>query len=403
MIDVAEAWKILSENIRPLPTACLPLRKAAYATLAVPVVSDIDYPPFDRSLMDGYAVRAADVQQVPATLRVVGQIGAGSQSERALGAGEAMQINTGAPIPEGADAVVRMEVTELLDGAARIVVNVAVEARQSITPRAAYGRAGATVLPAGTLLTPVNVGTAATAGAAEVTVYRRPRVGLLSTGNELVDIRQRPAGPQIRNSNQYMLEALVRQAHAEPLWLETARDERDELCTRIREGLACDVLCMTGGVSVGAFDFVPEILREEGARVIVEKMKIKPGRPVIVGLMPSGTLVIGLPGNPMSAWVGFELLVRPALAALQGRRYETPPLVTMRLGGNLPATRDRRSYFPARAGVDPRGLWSVMPLEWHGSGDSLGAATANALVMRPPRSRAVRVGDLVQVHLTERV
>ena len=403
MIDVEPAWKLLFENVRALPTVRVPLREAAYATLAAPVVCDIDYPPFDRSVMDGYAVRAADVQAVPATLRVVGQIGAGTQADRALETGEAMQINTGAPIPEGADAVVRLEDTELGDIGSVLAVKTSASPGQFITSRGAYGRAGATALAAGALLTPVNIGAAATAGAAEVTIYRRPRVGLLSTGDELVDIGQRPTGAQIRNSNQYMLEALVRAAHVEAVWLGTARDERDELRAKIEEGVACDVLCITGGVSVGAFDFVPDLLREAGARVVIEKMKIKPGRPVIVAVMPSGTLVFGLPGNPMSAWVGFELLVRPALAALQGRVGEKPALVTMRLGGKLAATRDRRSYFPARADVDVRGLWSVVPLDWHGSGDSLGAANANALIMRPPNSRKAKVGDLVQVHLTERV
>ena len=403
MIDVEKAWEILHAGVRPLATERLPLRAAAYRTLAQAVAGDVDYPPFDRSLMDGYALRAADVAKAPVTLRVVGQIAAGVRAERVLGAGEAMQINTGAPIPHGADAVVRVEDTAASADGASVQIRVRVEAGHSITRRAAFGRAGEVVLPAGAVLTPVNVGVAATAGAAEVTVYRRPRVGLLSTGDELVDVGAVPVGAQIRNSNQYMLEALVRAAHAEAVWLGTARDDRDELRKKMGEGLACDVLCLTGGVSMGAFDFVPEILRAAGARIVIEKMKIKPGRPVVVGVMPGGTLVFALPGNPMSAWVGFELLVRPALAGLQGRPGERPVRVTMRLGGKLPATRDRRSYFPARAGVDVRGLWSVVPLDWHGSGDSLGAADANALVMRPPNSRKVGVGDLVQVHLTERV
>lgn len=402
MIDVEQAWRVLFEHVHTLPTVRLSLREASYATLAAAVVCDIDYPPFDRSVMDGYAVRAADVQQVPATLRVVGQIAAGAQSNLVLAAGQAMQINTGAPIPQGADAVVRVEDTAVSVDGTSVQVHTSAPPAQFITPRAAYGRAGAVVLEAGTVLTPVNIGVAATAGAAEVTVYRKPQVGLLSTGDELVDIDQRPTGARIRNSNQYMLEALVRAAHAEPHWLGVARDDRDELRAKIKEGLMGDVLCLTGGVSMGAFDFVPQIIREASGRAIIEKMMIKPGRPVIVAVMPSGTLVFALAGNPMSAWVGFELLVRPALAAMQGRAGETPALVTARLVGTLAPTRDRRSYFPARASLDKRGLWMVTLLNWHGSGDSLGAANANALMMRPPNSRAVKAGDMVQVHLTER-
>lgn len=200
-----------------------------------------------------------------------------------------------------------------------------------------------------------------------------------------------------------MLEGLIHAAHGETLWLGTARDDREELRARIREGLAAEVLCLTGGVSMGTHDFVPQVLRELGLRVLINKMKIKPGRPVVVGVLPRGTLVFALPGNPISAWTGFELLMRPALAALQGRPAARPATVVMRLNGPLPATRDRRSYFPARAAIDARGLWSAAPLDWHGSGDALGAAAANALIMRPPQSRAARTGDLVQVLLTERV
>ncbi len=349
--------------------------------------------------MDGHAVRGADVAAVPVTLTVVGQIAAGHVSERLLGSGEAVQINTGAPLPTGADAVVRIEVTETINDGLGVVVKEAASVGQFITPRGAYAKAGRTILEPGTVLTPVHMGVAATAGAARVRVYRQPTVAVLTTGDELVDVDQTPLPAQIRNSNQYLLEALIDSAHAQTVLLGTVGDDRPLLHRKVAEGLACDVLCITGGVSVGAFDFVPDILREHGASFHVHKMAIKPGRPTIFATSPNGKLIFALPGNPVSAFVGFELLVRPALAALQGRPDALPQPMQATLRGTLPATANRRSFYPARAAIDDRGQWEVHTLSWHGSGDSLGMAGANAMIMRPPQSAAVDFGDAVSVFL----
>jgi molybdopterin molybdotransferase len=297
--------------------------------------------------------------------------------------------------------VVRLEATQ--PGArGHIVVNESVSPRKFITPRAAFARQGQTILAAGTTLTPVHVGVAATAGAARVTVHRQPRVALLANGDELVNIEQRPTGAQVRNSNQPLLEALTRSAHAEPLVLDFVGDNRTQLTEAIRQGLAADVLCITGGVSVGAFDFVPEVLREHGATFHVHKMAIKPGRPTIFATTAAGKLVFALPGNPVSAFVGFELLVRPALARLQGRDDVIPRAVRAKLIGALPGTADRRSFHPARAAITESGGWEVHTLSWHGSGDSLGMAGANALIERAPDSPAARNGEEVSIDLLDR-
>ncbi len=308
-----------------------------------------------------------------------------------------MQINTGAPIPVGADAVVRVEHTEPAQSGDEVLIQEAAQPGQFITPRATYVLAGQTVLEAGSRVTPVEIGAAAAAGAARVLVYHRPRVAVLATGDELVGIDTKPAGAQIRKSNQYMLSALISAAHAEPVLLRVARDDRESLRERIVEGLRADVLCVTGGVSMGTFDFVPEVLEACGVGFHIRKMAIKPGRPTIFATAPDGTLIFGLPGNPAGVLVSFDLLVRPAPAALEGRSGEVPPLFYATLQGSVKPTRDRRTYLPARARVGEDGGWAVEALSWHGSGDWFGMATANALIMRSPESDAVSSGDTVSI------
>ena len=402
MIDVDEAYKVLFANVKPVGTEQVALEAALYRTLATPVRCDVDSPQFDKSAMDGYAVRAADVAAAPATLKVVGQIAAGATSEKALAAGEAMQINTGAPMPPGADAVVRVELTELTKAGEAVLIRESVQPGKFITPRATYTSAGQTVLEAGTRMTPLAIGSAATAGAARVTVYRRPKVAILATGDELVEIDRRPVGAQIRNSNQHLLAALITSAHAEPVALTTARDDRESLREQILAGFASDVLCITGGISMGAFDFVPEVLEACGARFHIRKMAIKPGRPTIFATAPTGTLIFGLPGNPASAFVGFELLVRPALGALEGRPGTVPPSVRATLRGSVQSTTNRCAYVPARASVGDDGEWVVETLSWHGSGDSFGMAAANALIVQPPETDAATSGADVSILLLDR-
>ncbi len=390
MIDVEEAYRVLFEYVTPGPVVALPLSDALYRTLASPINCDLDMPPFDRSVMDGYAVRAVDVTQAPLTLRLVGEAPAGAVVGKAIGDGEAMRINTGAPIPPGADAVVRVEETEPCgDG---VLVKSSVAVGNFITRRGAYVTAGDVVMAAGLRLTPAAIAAAATAGAARVSVYRKPRVAILTTGDELVDVDQKPLGAQIRNSNQFLVEALVRSAHADPVVLPVVRDDRDRLEASIREGLKADVLCVTGGVSMGDRDFVPEVLQAAGATFHIHKIAIKPGRPTIFATTPSGTLVFALPGNPVSALVGFELLVRPALRVREGGGAIQPVLLAAEVVGGCPATRDRQSYHPARAWVGARGQWCVERVSWGGSGDSLGLAAANAMIVCPPGAPEVPEG-----------
>ena len=402
MIDVDEAYELLFSSIKPVERVEVPLSEALYRTLAAPVRCDLDSPPFDRSVMDGYAVRAEDVADAPVALRMVGRIPAGTMPEDRLSPGEAVQINTGAPIPRGADAVVRVEQTELMDSGKAVLIREMSGPGQFITPRGTYIKAGQTVMRVGTRLAPLEIGAAAAAGAARVSVYRRPRVAVLATGDELVDIEQKPTGALIRNSNQELLSALISTAHAQPVLLGVARDNKETLRERIVEGLREDVLCITGGVSMGAFDFVPEVLEQCGATFRIRKMAIKPGRPTIFATTSNGTLIFALPGNPAGAFVGFKLLVRPALAALEGRSGAVPPVGRATLAASIQPARNRRTYLPARAYVGADGGWEVETLSWQGSGDSFGMATANALIMRPPEADAANSGDTVQILFLDR-
>lgn len=395
VIEINQAIEIVLKQCCALSTVKLPLSNALFGTLAKPVATDIDQPPFDRSLMDGYAVRAGDTSDAPVVLRVVGQIAAGVMPQTAIGAGEAMQINTGAPIPSGADAVVRVEGTELDATGVSVTVLESVRPGQFITPRGKYKKAGESVLPAGSLLTPVNIGVCASAGAALVEVYRQPRVAVVVTGDELVDVGERPTWGQIRNSNQYVLGSLIRSVHCEAIVQTPAKDDPLAIKEAVQNAAQCDVICMTGGVSMGAFDFVPQVLRELGAAVHFHKISIKPGRPTLFATLPGGQLVFALPGNPVSAIVAFRLLVAPALAALQGRN-EVLQSRQATLRGVLPADGQRLAYYPARVTVDGNGGYIAHLLSWHGSGDALGMAGAEAFVVRPPGSPPAQDGDAVQ-------
>lgn len=397
LIDLDEAYEILFASVEPGPIVSIPLTTGLFRTLAEDVRTDLDGPPFDRAVMDGYAVRSADLRGAPVELAVAGQVDAGSECSTELRSGQAIRINTGAPIPLGADAVIRVEDTEAQPVTNRVRIHREVQAGTFITRRAEYVRAGDVVLPRGTRLTPAEIGVAAAVGAAQVSVYRQPTVAVLSTGNELVNVDQSPTGGRIRNSNQAQLEAHVRAAHAQPVVLGQAADDPAVLESKIREGLASDVLCITGGVSKGTADHVPAVLRRCGAEIRIEKLGIKPGRPAIFATAPTGTLIFALPGNPVSAFLGFELLVRPALAAREGRVGERPLRASGVLRGEIAATQDRRCFWPASATWAAAGHLEVRPLRWRGSGDIFGVAGANAFVERLPRSSAASDGERVTV------
>lgn len=386
----------------------MPLAQALDLVLAENVESDVDSPPHDKSIVDGFAVQAADLAGGAAELRVIEEVTAGQLPSKPLVRGSATRIMTGAPVPIGAEAVVMIEESApvtLADGSSGVrIATTRFRPGQNIMRQGASLRRGQQVLAAGRTIRPMEVGLLAEVGRSEVQVYPRPRVAVLATGNELVPAGQIPAAGQIRNSNGPLLAALVAKAGGVPVELGIARDEEAHLSGLVAQGLACDVLVLSGGVSAGVLDLVPSVLAQQGVRQVFHKVNLKPGKPVWFGVLaaPSGDkLVFGLPGNPVSTLVCFELFVRPALAKLAAR----PPAGLAEFQARLSAPFEHRggrpTYFPARllpappASTTAGELPLLELLDWRGSADLRTLTDADALAHFPTDERKYASGDVI--------
>ncbi len=405
MLTVEEALRAVLEEALRLPAESVSLDAALRCVLAEDVAADIDLPPFDKSLVDGYAVRSGDLSGPDRRLRVGETITAGQVPSRPLGPREAAVIMTGSPVPPGCDAVVMHERTRPDgdgDGASVRVEEPEVRAGQNILARGREIRAGEVILAAGTVLGPAHLGVLASVGRTPVRVVR-PRIAVASTGDELVDPERTPGPGQIRNSNAIMLRALAVEEGARAESLPTAPDEPVELRRILQGGLEFDVLIVTGGVSAGQRDLVPAALAELGVRRIFHKVQLKPGKPLWFGVGPTragrpGTMVFGLPGNPVSSLVVFLLFVRPALARMAGRPGPIPATVPARLTSGFRHRGDRPTYHPARLAAEP-GDGSQAPaietLVWHGSADLRTAAAADGFAVFPAGDRDYSPGETV--------
>jgi molybdopterin molybdotransferase len=346
-------------------------------------------PPHDKALMDGYAVRSAD----RGPLTVVEEITAGRTPTRPLETGQAARIMTGAPIPPGSDAVVPWERTKLLDDG-RVQLEVQpVKPGANVMPLGREMRRGEVVVPRGGVLRPQEFGVLATVGRTSVLAHPAAEVAVLSTGDEVVNASQTPGPGQIRNGNGSMLLAQVVRAGGVPKLLGIARDNLDSLRPLVREGLRSPVLLLSGGVSAGKLDLVPGVLKDEGVVAHFHKVEMKPGKPVLFGTAePGPRLVFGLPGNPVSALVCFELFVRPALRRLHGHQDAAPRTCEASLAEDFAYRTDRPTYHPARLELTPEG-WRVRPVPWFGSPDLRGLVGANAFVVFPAGDHRHRAGQ----------
>jgi len=392
MLEVDAARSLVLERATPLAPEMTALMTSALGqVLALGVAADVDSPPFDKAMMDGYAVNIADLPGGFGVLRVSGQIAAGDGKPTLLHTATAIRIFTGAPIPNGADAVVMQERTCEHSGDVEVNDKSLVKG-SNILRRASEMTAGEIVVPAGTRLTPAAFGLLAAVGRTTVSAIPRPRVAIVATGDELVEPNRVPGPGQIRNSNGPMLVAQSTRAGALPRYLGIATDSEVALRSFVKEGLEiADVLVLAGGVSVGKLDFVPQVLTEFGVETHFHKVRMKPGKPLLFGTK-GRTLVFGLPGNPVSALVGFELFVRPALMKLAGHAVAPPAPWRLPLTAPLQAKHDRPTYHPAKL-VGER----VTPLPWAGSADLRGLLTANAFILLPPGEVSLTVGDSVDV------
>jgi len=380
------------------------LLSAAGRVLAESVLADRDLPPFPRSTRDGYAVRSADLSQIPATLDVIGEIKAGEPLNNipaSVGNRQAVSIMTGAPVPDGADAVVMVEYTS--NRGQQVEITRQVVPGENVVPRGAEARLGTSLIDRGTRLNDAAIALAASAGKTKLQIYKRPRVAVLTTGDEIVGIHANPGPTQIRNSNSYSLAVQIQQAGGEPVLLPIAPDEPKRLRELIEAGLQHDLLLMTGGVSMGRYDLVEQVLSEMQAEFFFTGARIQPGRPVVFGKcgVPARaelTYFFGLPGNPVSTMVTFELFARPMLEALAGMTPRKLAFVNARLKSEIKVKPGLKRFLPAiLSGEYENSQVELVP--WQGSGDVAATARANCCIVIPPDRDRIPAGEFVSLML----
>jgi len=387
--DQAREW-VLSE-VRPKEAIVIEevsLLDAPGRVLAEDILADRDYPPFPRSARDGFALRSADV---PGELRVIGEARAGGSFDGSVGHGETVEIMTGAPLPHGADAIVMIEHVERTGDVIRVARGA--EPGSNFTPRGLEGQVGQEVLTRGRRIDYTHIAAAAMVGMQTMMVCRRPRVAILPTGDEIVEPGTTPGAFEIRNSNAMSLAAQVRRAGGEPLILPIARDHRESTRAMIEKGLEADLLLLSGGVSAGKYDIVEKVLSELGAEFFFDRVLIQPGQPLVFG-RAQGTHFFGLPGNPSSTMVTFELFARAAVDLLSGCKEAPLPLLRSRLTQPLRHKMGITRFLPAQLSLDGS---AVKPEPWHGSGDIPSLARANAFLVAEADREEWAEGDDIRV------
>ena len=398
MLSYEQARNRLIEEIGkkkgPRATAVVSVWDALGLVLAQEVRTDREYPPFDRSTRDGYALRSKEAGP-GAQLKCVGEIKAGDTVREALAAGTCLQIMTGAAVPAGADAVVMIEHTTRENDLVRF--ERAVEPGQNIVPRGSEAAAGQSLLTPGMRLGYAELALAAQVGGVRLECAQRPRVAILSTGDEVVLIDESPGEFQIRNSNSVSLAAQVRIAGGQPVVLGNAADRIEDLGEKIERGLKEDALVLSGGVSMGKYDLVESALKAMGAEFFFDAVAIRPGRPAVFG-MCQGRAVFGLPGNPVSTMVTFELFVVPAIDLLSGAEARALPLVEARLAEALRERPGLTHFLPARVEWRERAP-EVKALRWQGSGDIAALSRANCFLVVPADREKIDIGETVSVLL----
>lgn len=384
--------KISRANPRP-SVETVPLDQVQGRVLGEDVSADRDLPPFHRAIRDGYALRAADLTALPVVLQCVGEVPAGRSFQGEVNSGQCVSIMTGAPLPVGADAVAMVEHTRPLGGG--IEIQRQVRQWENVVLQGSEAALGARVLPCGRRLQAAEIGLLATVGKASVRVYRQPRVAILPTGDEVVPVEQRPQWFQIRNSNAVTLAAQVTAAGGVPVQLGIAPDCKDVLGEMIEQGLDSDLLLLSGGVSMGKFDLVEEVLGELGAEFFFQGVAIRPGKPLVFGRVRD-RFFFGLPGNPVSTFVTFELFVRPALALLGGAVFEPPVFLRARLAKPCRQKTGLTMFMPARVWIQNRDP-VVELVGWQGSGDLVGIAVSNCFLVIHPDQTELAAGDWVDI------
>ena len=395
MIPIAEALQTIRRETFTLDSEIVGIEKAVNRVLAENVVADMDLPPFDRSQMDGFAVRSSDLKNIPETLKIIGESVAGKGFDGQMKAGETVRIMTGARLPDGADAVQKVELTGEKDGSVMIAEKTKIG--QNVNLYASEIKNGAQIFAVGEMITEPMIAALASFGYARLKVFKRPKIAVISTGSEIVEIAERPARDQIRNSNSMMLKIFAdRYADAEILPL--VKDDVKSLAAAMENALAnYDVLITTGGVSVGDYDFTKPVLRDLGAELYFEKISLKPGKPTVFGKRKN-CLIFGLPGNPVSSAVTFLLFVRTAIMLMQSANSSELPRSSAIVVSRLKAAKERDSVLPASVAANEKGELLIESLRFNGSSNFIAFAKANALVF-VPQGKNLEAGAVAEVML----
>ncbi len=397
-LSVAAAQQCVLESVATLGVEQVKLEQSLGRVLAEEVCSNRDQPPYDISAMDGYALRSADLAAIPATLEIVEDIKAGDMPAKTLAPGQCARIMTGAPMPQGADAVIRVEDTEALADNS-VQVNAAVKPGNDIRRRGENMFNGEMVLTPGTEITPGVIGVLATVKRAQVQVYRRPRVAILSTGNELEGLDE-PVDPnKIPNSNSYALMGQVQALGIEPVLLGIARDDPEELARYLKRGLEYDVLLVSGGTSVGVHDYVRPTIEALGAQMLFWRVAMKPGHPVAFGKVGE-KIIFGLPGNPVSSMVCFEQFVVPALRRMMGHARTHRRTIAARLTHNVKHQPGRTEFIRVMLAQEEGG-YAATSTGAQGSGMLLSMARADGLAVLPAECSGLAAGSMVAVQLLD--
>jgi molybdopterin molybdotransferase len=387
-----EARRCVLETVRAgrrlTPIAEVPLAESGGLVLAEDILADRDYPPVNKSVRDGYAVRAADA---PGSFSVLGEVRAGQQFAGSVGTREAVEIMTGAPLPPGADAVIMVEHTARSNG--RMSTDRSMTAGENYSAAGVEARSGEVVVPSGVRLGYAEIAMAAMTGCISVCVRERPRVAILTTGDEIVSVEQAPEPWQVRNSNLFSLSAQVARAGGVSVPLATAPDEYETTRALVEQALEADLLLLSGGVSAGKYDLVERVLADMGAEFFFDRVRIQPGQPLVFGRV-KGVFFFGLPGNPVSTMVTFEVFARAALDLIAGMEESGLPLLLARLEDGFHQKPGLTRFLPAK--VAPDGA-AVTPVNWRGSSDIPALVRANAFLVTEPDRERWDAGELIRV------
>lgn len=398
MISVDEALRIVLKKGKKLLPRKVKLENAAGLCLAESIKSDLNMPPFNRSAMDGYAVIAKDIKP-PVDLDVIESIRAGYNPKKKVGRGQAAKIMTGSVVPKGADTVIKVEETKSLDNDRKVRILKETKKGANIARKGEDVRFGKIVLSKGTRIRAQEVGILAAVGANYVKVHSTPGIGIISTGDELVDIKRKPKPWQIRNSNSHSLAAQARQIVTDVDILGKVNDNKSEIRKLIQKGLKKDILILSGGVSMGEYDLVGGVLLDLGVKIFFEKVALRPGKPTVFG-MKGDKLIFALPGNPVSTFVTFELFVKPCIKKMMGFTSYGHPILQAELEKDIKIKKKRREYRPALLRQEDS-RWKVSLVDWHGSGDLFSITKANCLLIIRESVEKLNAGDMVEVMLTD--